>query len=185
VDHSRNTEGTNSSTTSSRPRSLHIRPADDIRGNAGRYCIATGTVFTPTCWIPGRSWAARVRLLSTGHGRKSDAADATSVGIAALTATRLYRSVPLGCGVCLLHRHRSDRGVLRRRHPPPAFPRRQSPAQPLPAHHGHYPTQPRHPRPSLLPEQTRRGQKPSRGAALSKTATVRRCLPPPGTRCPP
>ncbi len=33
--------------------------------------------------------AARVRLLSTGHGRKSDAADATSVGIAALTSTGL------------------------------------------------------------------------------------------------
>jgi transposase len=33
--------------------------------------------------------AARVRLLSNGHGRKSDAADATSVGIAALTATGL------------------------------------------------------------------------------------------------
>lgn len=31
--------------------------------------------------------AARVRLLSTGHGRKNDDADATSVGIAALTAT--------------------------------------------------------------------------------------------------
>lgn len=33
--------------------------------------------------------AARVRMLSTGHGRKSDDADATSVGIAALTASRL------------------------------------------------------------------------------------------------
>jgi transposase len=33
--------------------------------------------------------AARVRLLSTGHGRKTDEADAVSVGIAALTATRL------------------------------------------------------------------------------------------------
>ena len=33
--------------------------------------------------------AARVRLLSTGHGRKSDDADATSLGIAALTAARL------------------------------------------------------------------------------------------------
>jgi transposase len=33
--------------------------------------------------------AARVRLLSTGHGRKNDDADATSVGIAALTATGL------------------------------------------------------------------------------------------------
>ena len=36
---------------------------------------------------------ARVRLLSTGHGRKSDNADATSVGIAALTATRLQATV--------------------------------------------------------------------------------------------
>jgi transposase len=33
--------------------------------------------------------AVRVRLLSTGHGRKSDDADAVSVGIAALTAHRL------------------------------------------------------------------------------------------------
>ena len=33
--------------------------------------------------------AARVRVLSTGHGRKTDEADAISVGIAALTATRL------------------------------------------------------------------------------------------------
>jgi transposase len=33
--------------------------------------------------------AARVRLLSTGHGRKNDDADALSVGIAALNATHL------------------------------------------------------------------------------------------------
>jgi transposase len=33
--------------------------------------------------------AARVRMLSTGHGRKTDEADAVSVGIAALTAARL------------------------------------------------------------------------------------------------
>ena len=33
--------------------------------------------------------AARVRLLSAGHGRKSDDADAVSVGIAALTSTTL------------------------------------------------------------------------------------------------
>ena len=33
--------------------------------------------------------AARVRVLSTGHRRKIDAVDAVSVGIAALTATRL------------------------------------------------------------------------------------------------
>jgi transposase len=37
--------------------------------------------------------AARVRLLSTGHGRKSDEADAASVGIAALTATGLHTLV--------------------------------------------------------------------------------------------
>lgn len=34
--------------------------------------------------------ARRVRLLSTGHGRNSDAADALSVGIAAHTAIRLH-----------------------------------------------------------------------------------------------
>ena len=34
--------------------------------------------------------AAQVRLLSRGHGRKNDDADATSVGIAALTATGLH-----------------------------------------------------------------------------------------------
>ena len=33
--------------------------------------------------------AARVRVLSTGHGRKTDEADVVSVGIAAMTATRL------------------------------------------------------------------------------------------------
>lgn len=33
--------------------------------------------------------AARVRTLSTGHGRKSDNADAVSVGVAAMTATGL------------------------------------------------------------------------------------------------
>ncbi len=33
--------------------------------------------------------AVRVRVLSTGHGRKNDDADAVSVGIAALTASRL------------------------------------------------------------------------------------------------
>jgi hypothetical protein len=34
--------------------------------------------------------AARVRLLSTGHGRKNDDVDATSVSIAALTGTGLH-----------------------------------------------------------------------------------------------
>ena len=34
--------------------------------------------------------AARVRMLSTGHGRKNDTADAVSVAVAALTATTLH-----------------------------------------------------------------------------------------------
>jgi transposase len=38
--------------------------------------------------VPARL-SARVRLLSTGHGRKNDAADATSVAVAALTSTGL------------------------------------------------------------------------------------------------
>ena len=37
--------------------------------------------------------ARRVRMLSTGHGRKTDQADALSVGIAAQTATRLNTAV--------------------------------------------------------------------------------------------
>jgi hypothetical protein len=37
--------------------------------------------------------ARRVRLLSIGHGRKTDEADALSVGIAALNATRLSTAV--------------------------------------------------------------------------------------------
>ena len=36
-----------------------------------------------------RKLAARVRLLSTGHGRKNDDADAVSVGVAALTSRNL------------------------------------------------------------------------------------------------
>ncbi len=35
-----------------------------------------------------------MRVLSTGHGRKTDEADAVSVGIAALTATRLNTAPP-------------------------------------------------------------------------------------------
>jgi transposase len=54
--------------------------------------------------------AARVRLLSTGHGRKSDAADATSVGIAALTATGLRTLVIDETAIALraLVDHRDD-----------------------------------------------------------------------------
>lgn len=54
--------------------------------------------------------AARVRLLSTGHGRKSDEADAVSVGIAALTATGLHTLVIDETSVALraLVDHRDD-----------------------------------------------------------------------------
>ncbi len=54
--------------------------------------------------------AARVRVLSSGHGRKTDAADATSVGIAALSATRL-RTVAIDEAVIALRalvEHRDD-----------------------------------------------------------------------------
>jgi transposase len=54
--------------------------------------------------------AARVRLLSTGHGRKNDDADATSVGIAALTATGLPTFAPNETTIALrvLVDHRDD-----------------------------------------------------------------------------
>jgi transposase len=54
--------------------------------------------------------AARVRLLSTGHGRKSDAADATSVGIAVLSATGLHTLVIDETAIALraLVDHRDD-----------------------------------------------------------------------------
>jgi hypothetical protein len=53
---------------------------------------------SPPAWPPMASrWSTcqpssprRVRLLSSGHGRKTDEADALSVGIAAHTATRLH-----------------------------------------------------------------------------------------------
>ncbi len=63
-----------------------------------------GRSRAPAAWVHPNTWlasdeivavdvpaklAARVRMLSTGHGRKTDDADATSVGIAALTAVGL------------------------------------------------------------------------------------------------
>jgi transposase len=54
--------------------------------------------------------AARVRMLSSGHGRKNDDADATSVGIAALTATGLKTTAVDDATVVLraLVEHRDD-----------------------------------------------------------------------------
>jgi transposase len=54
--------------------------------------------------------ATRVRMLSTGHGRKNDDADAVSVGIAALTAPRL-RSAAVEDAIITLRalvEHRDD-----------------------------------------------------------------------------
>jgi transposase len=54
--------------------------------------------------------AARVRLLSTGHGRKTDEADAVSVGIAALTSTRLNTAAVDAAVIAMraLVEHRDD-----------------------------------------------------------------------------
>ena len=60
---------------------------------------------------------------------------------------RGHHPVPLRGRVRLLHRHRADRGLLRRRRAPPTLPGRGPPAQLLPAHHGHHPNPARRPRP--------------------------------------
>jgi transposase len=54
--------------------------------------------------------AARVRMLSTGHGRKNDDADAVSVGIAALSARRLTSAAIEGTVTALraIVEHRED-----------------------------------------------------------------------------
>jgi transposase len=54
--------------------------------------------------------AARVRVLSTGHGRKNDDADAVSVGIAALTASQLNTAAVDGAVIALraVVDHRDD-----------------------------------------------------------------------------
>ena len=78
---------------------------------------------------------------------------------------RGHHPVPVRGSVRLLHRHRADRGLLRRRRAPPTLPGRGPPAQLLPAHHGPHPNPARQPRPGLLPAQTRSGQR----------ATKKRC----------
>ena len=54
--------------------------------------------------------ASRVRVLSTGHGRKNDDADAVSVGIAALTASRLSTAAVDGAVTAMraIVEHRDD-----------------------------------------------------------------------------
>lgn len=63
-----------------------------------------------TVWDVPAKLAARVRTLSTGHGRKSDEADALSVAVAAATTTRL-RPVSIdetAAELKLLTEHRDD-----------------------------------------------------------------------------
>ena len=52
--------------------------------------------------------AARVRLLSSGHGRKNDDADALSVGVAALTS-RTLNSAEIDAATSALRRRRAPR----------------------------------------------------------------------------
>src|ERR1700758_1571212 len=68
-------------------------------------------------------------------------------------------------------------GVLRRGGAPPAFPRRRSPTQFLPARHGPRPSPPRYPRQGLLPAETIRRQKSQRSHALLETPPVRHRVP--------
>jgi hypothetical protein len=64
--------------------------------------------------------AARVRMLSTGHGRKNDDADAVSVGIAARSARRLDSAAVEGTVTALraIVEHRDD--LVKTRSQPPA-----------------------------------------------------------------
>ena len=80
---------------------------------------ATGLGAPLATWLSGdgieavdvpAKLAARVRMLSTGHGRKNDDADAVSVGIAALTAPGLRSAVVEDAIITLraLVEHRDD-----------------------------------------------------------------------------
>jgi transposase len=69
-----------------RPHAGPISAGRDGRGRSG--APLTQRLTADGCGR-ARQTRARVRVLSTGHGRKTDEADAVSVGIAALTATRL------------------------------------------------------------------------------------------------
>jgi len=61
-------------------------------------------------WDVPAKLAARVRVLSTGHSRKSDEDDALSVAVAATTSTRLrlVRADPAATELKLLTEHRDD-----------------------------------------------------------------------------
>lgn len=63
-----------------------------------------------------------------------------------------------------LHRHRPDRGVLRRRRAPPSFPRRRPATELRPAHHGYYADRSRHTRPRVIAQRKRAAGKSHREA---------------------
>src|SRR5580693_9178706 len=91
--------------------------------------------------------------------------------------------IPIGRRVRQLHRHRPHRGVLRRRGAPPAFSRRRSSTQLLPARHGHRSSPPQYLRKGLLPAETIRGQESQRSHALPETPPVRHRVPTADPRC--
>lgn len=63
-----------------------------------------------TAWDVPAKLAARVRVLSTGHGRKSDEDDALSVAVAATTSTKLrpVHTDPAATELKVLTEHRDD-----------------------------------------------------------------------------
>jgi hypothetical protein len=66
-----------------------MRPGAFVRATSSRAVPRPGADRIAVLDVPAKL-ARRVRLLSSGHGRKSDEADALSVGVAAHTAPRLY-----------------------------------------------------------------------------------------------
>lgn len=61
---------------------------------AGRHLAQRLVADGEEVWDVPAKLAARVRVLSTGQGRKSDAADARSIGVAALRTNTLLQVVP-------------------------------------------------------------------------------------------
>ena len=79
-------------------------------------------------------------------------------------------------------RDRAAGRLLRGAAAAPALPGREPAPEPCPAHHGHRPGPPRHPRPCLLPAPVSAGEDPDGGPADPQTPPVRRRLPATGRR---
>jgi transposase len=80
-----------------------------VEGATGLGASLTARLAADGVDVPAKL-ARRVRMLSTGHGRKTDQADALSVGIAAHTATRLNTAVvdEATAALRVLTEHRDD-----------------------------------------------------------------------------